>query len=99
MEQSYFSPAPCHQIRWQTDVKLLRTRWTSPAVVEKSPSPGIGDSKLGVSPAAPLPPIPLLLTLPAVCYVFAASCLAQASATLLSGLSSPGMIAQLCFSI
>jgi hypothetical protein len=32
-------------------------------------------------------------------YDFATSCLAHASATLLSGLSSPGMIAQLCFSI
>ena len=30
---------------------------------------------------------------------FSVSCLAQASATLLSTLSSPGMIAQLCFSI
>ena len=30
---------------------------------------------------------------------FSVSCLAQASATLLSALSSPGMIAQLCFSI
>jgi hypothetical protein len=35
----------------------------------------------------------------AVYYAFAASCLAHASATLLSGLSSPGMIAQLCFSM
>lgn len=30
---------------------------------------------------------------------FSVRCLAQASATLLSTLSSPGMIAQLCFSI
>lgn len=36
---------------------------------------------------------------PEFCYLLSARCLAQASATLLSALSSPGMIAQLCFSI
>ena len=94
-----FSPAPCLWIRWETDVKFLRTRWTFPAVVEKSPSAGIANWELRVSRPAPWLPIPLSLTLLAVYYVFAASCLAHASATPLSGLSSPGMIAQLCFSI